>query len=94
MLVRSDDAEQPIAARRLRDLLGEATEEMQNAGRAARTLDDNLDRLVTLAARELAQSEAEVDLQSLLSGAGERLVAELALLRRGGAARSSTTSAS
>jgi len=78
-LVRSDDAEQPIAARRLRALLGEATEEMQSAGRAARALEDNLDRLVTLAARELAQSQAEVELESLISGAGERLVAELAL---------------
>jgi ferredoxin len=79
VLVSSDDAEQPIAARRLRDLLGEAIEEMQSAGRAARALEDNLDRLVTLAARGLAQSEAEVDLSNLLSGAGERLVADLAL---------------
>jgi len=79
VLVGSDDAERPIAARSLRDLLGEATERLQKTERAARTLADNLGRLVTLAAHELARSEAEVDLQYLLSGAAERLVAELAL---------------
>jgi hypothetical protein len=79
VLVCSDDAEQPIAARRLRELLGEAIAEMQSAGRAARALENNLDRLVTLAARDLAQGEAEVDVQSLLAGAGERLMADLAL---------------
>jgi ferredoxin len=79
VLVRSDDAERPIAARRLRGLLGEAIEVLQGAGRAARALADNLDRLVTLAARELAEGDAEVGLEGLLSGAGEGLAAELAL---------------
>jgi ferredoxin len=79
VVVHTEEAERPIAARRLRDLLSEATEEIQNADRAARALEDNLDRLVTLAARTLAQGEAEVDLQYLLSGAGERLLAELSL---------------
>jgi hypothetical protein len=79
VLVRSEGAEQPIAARRLRELLGAAIENMQAAGRPARVLEDNLGRLVTLAARELGQGEAEVALEPLLSGAGQQLAAELAL---------------
>jgi hypothetical protein len=78
-LVRGEGAAPPVAGRTLRELLGDAIRAMQAAGRGARALDDNLQRLIGLAARALAEGELGVDLESLLTQAGQRLADELAL---------------
>jgi ferredoxin len=78
-LVRGEGAAPPVAARALRELLGDAIRAMQTAGRGARVLDDNLQRLIDLVACTLAQGELGVDLESLVAQAGQSLAGELAL---------------
>jgi ferredoxin len=79
VLVRSEDAAQPIAARGLRDLLREAAEASGKEGPPGRVLVDNLERLAVLAAGLLSQRSQPASLEVLLGDAGERLVDELAL---------------
>jgi hypothetical protein len=82
-LMRSEVAASPVAARALRELLGDAIRTLQTTGRKARALDDNLQRLLDLAAQALAEGELGVDLESLLAQAGGRLTDELALPEAG-----------
>ncbi|HEY5657456.1 MAG TPA: ferredoxin [Myxococcota bacterium] len=78
-LVRGDGPAPVVAARGLRELIGDQLRAVQAAGRAARVLDDNLPRLLGLAAHALAQGELGVDLDGLLTQAGKELAGELAL---------------
>jgi ferredoxin len=79
VLVRADDAAHPVAAHALCGLLNERIAQMQSAGRGARTLADNVQRLSVAAARELADREPCADLRDLLAAAARRLRDELEL---------------
>jgi len=79
VLLPRDDAEHPIAARGLRELLGEELDAMEDAGWELGVLDGNLPALVAIAARLLAEGNLGHGLEGLLSAAGEELVAKLAL---------------
>ncbi|UCE85278.1 MAG: ferredoxin [Deltaproteobacteria bacterium] len=79
VLFDARDAEGPVVARGLRDLLGEAVETSPDGVGADRVLTDNLERLAALAADLLAQRSQPHELDGLLQDAGERLVDELAL---------------
>jgi len=79
VLVASGRTEQPLAVRRLAELLSEAIGTLQREGRSLRSLADNLERLVTLSAQQLAEGPGAVALHELLSSAGAHLLRELAL---------------
>ena len=76
VLVPRDDADHPIAARGLRELLGEVVEA---GGAEPGALAGNIGALVAIAARLLAEGDLGAELEGLLSAAGEELVAKLAL---------------
>jgi ferredoxin len=78
-LVHGEDAKGPIAGRGLRDLLVEGTAALQEAGRPARVLADNAERLGILAGQLLAQKAPGVRLGDLLSESGRALVELLGL---------------
>jgi len=75
VLVPCDDAERPVTARSLRELLDEEL----GANEAAGALTENLGSLVAIAARLLTERSPDTDLESLLSAAGEELLSKLAL---------------
>jgi ferredoxin len=81
VLVRSDDAEQPIVARALRDVLAGGLEALQGAGRGDRSIVDNLEHLRDHAARLQAQRDPGTDLETLLSETSARLVERIDIPR-------------
>jgi hypothetical protein len=79
VLVPAEDPEAGITARGLCDVLAEAAFAVQAAGREARVLVDNTERLAFLVSRLLARSATAADLGGLLDQAGPRLAGELEL---------------
>jgi len=79
VLVPCQDAERPIAARGLRELLDEELDAMEAAGWDPGALSGNLESLVAIATRLLAERGPGTELESLLSAAGEELASKLAL---------------
>ena len=79
VLAPCDDAERPIAARGLRELLDEELDAMEAAGWDPGALSENLASLAAIAARLLTDRGPGVELESLLSAAGEELASKLAL---------------
>jgi ferredoxin len=77
--VSVDDAARPIAARGLHDVLRGGLEELNAGGRDARTLADNLPRLVATAERLLARRESGAAVDELVPAAGKELAEQLAL---------------
>jgi hypothetical protein len=83
VLVPPEGPEAGISARGLREVLVEAASAVQAAGREARVLVDNTERLAFLAGRLLARGASAADLGELLDQAGRRLVDELGLSAEG-----------
>ncbi len=79
VLVPSDDAERPIAARGLRELLDEEVDAMEAAGWNPGALAGNLSALAVMAARVLEERGPGTDLDCLLLAAGDALASKLAL---------------
>jgi len=79
VLAPCDDAERPIAARGLRELLDEELDAMEAAGWDLGALSGNLNALAAIAARLLAERGTGAELESLLLAAGEELASKLAL---------------
>jgi hypothetical protein len=79
VLAPCDDAERPIAARGLRELLDQELDAMEDAGWDPGALSGNLGALAAIAARLLAERGPGAELEGLLSAAGEELASKLAL---------------
>ena len=79
VLVPSQDAERPIAARGLRELLDEELDAMEAAGWDPGALAGNLDSLAAIASRLLAERGPGAELESLLLAAGDELTSKLAM---------------
>jgi ferredoxin len=79
VLVRGDEPGRPIAARVLREVLGEAIESLPDSAPSARILADNLDRLTALAAQLLSRRVGSTEVAPLVAAAGSRLVDQFGL---------------
>jgi ferredoxin len=79
VLIPRGNAERPIAARGLRELLDEELDAMEAAGWDPGALSRNLGSLAAIATRLLAERGPENELDGLLSAAGEELASKLAL---------------
>jgi len=85
VLIPREDAERPIAARGLRELLDEELDAMEAAGWDPGALAGNLGALAAIAARLLAERGPGAELASLLSEVIEELASKLALSEEEGA---------